>query len=132
MSKPAPTIYLLFLILGLVLTLPFATCAGWCFYDGLVGFPAQRERALEFERIKQTYPDSYPTQWTATAKANGWSTQIPARPKQPHDITTQYLMGGACGGVAFGCLVVAVAFGVLLRRHARQAESAEHAEENGC
>jgi len=116
-SKPInPLPYLLLVGFGLVFSCPFGGFAAWCFYDGAVAYPAQRERALTYEQIKATEGPFWEDRWQEVAAQRGWPLDDPGKPKSELSITTQYIMGSITGTIAAGfLLIVLIAFVLFIR-----------------
>ena len=104
------------MIIWAVMALPFVSCAGWSLYDGMVYYPKLRERSLEYERLQQEFPETWPAKWRTVAEARGWPTDDPGPPKSETDILTQYILAGICGASGLIAVTGAIVFGVLLKR----------------
>jgi hypothetical protein len=72
--------------------------SGWFFYDGTFAYPAQRERGLAFEELKEEYPDLEEKElldkWGAVAEERGWPKKNPGEPKTEAEIQAQLVLGG--------------------------------------
>src|SRR5688572_5423250 len=88
-----PRFFLRFLIIGLVV----AGFALYCVYDGAIGYPNQRIRALEYQRLEE---EKKLDEWDAIAKQNGWSTDPPGEPKTEVDFQLQFILAGVCALLA--------------------------------
>jgi hypothetical protein len=51
--------------------------AGWFLYDGLWTYPRQRERALEYQRLKT---EKRLSEWKSLAAERGWPAEDPGKP----------------------------------------------------
>lgn len=85
--------FLRFLLIGLVV----AGFGLYCVYDGAIGYPQQRERALRYEEFEL---EGRLGEWGAFAREQGWPTGNPGEPKTDVDIQMQYIMAGVCGALA--------------------------------
>ena len=60
--------------------------AGWCFYDALVKYPAELERANVYWTLDPEKGEKYVamerTEWREVVKKNQWPTEAPNKPKQ--------------------------------------------------
>ena len=68
----------------------------WSFYDGLVGYPRQRERALVYKECDEA--DDF-ERWRTICAEKGWKTSNPGEPKTDADIQMQFLQGGIAGAI---------------------------------
>jgi hypothetical protein len=59
---------------------------GWFLFDGLWTYPRQRERALEYQRLKT---EDRLAEWQSLAQQRGWRTEDPGKPKSRGDIVGQ-------------------------------------------
>lgn len=75
----------------------------YCLYDGFIGYPAQRERALKFEEFNE---ENRLSEWAPYARAKGWAEEAPGEPKSEADILMQFIMAGMCGAAALALLFV--------------------------
>lgn len=73
----------------------------YCMYDGLVGYPNQRDQVNAFnefaeERKERLDPKEIADQWKELAASKGWPTTLPDihHPKDDSDIFQQFLMAG--------------------------------------
>lgn len=90
------------------LTIVGLFCVGfglYCLYDGMIGYPAQRERALKFQELEDL---GQLEEWPRIAAENGWKPYDPGEPKTEAEITGQFFMMGICAIAA-----AAVFFNVL-------------------
>ncbi len=88
----------------------------YCLYDGAIGYPNQRVRALKYQEIqKEKDVDGNPkplserrAKWQKIATENGWSLKKPGEPKTDADFTGQFWMAGLTGslGILFGLRVL--------------------------
>ena len=88
----------------------------YCLYDGAIGYPNQRERALKYQEIQKEKDEEGNTKplserkakWQAFAKEKGWSLKNPGEPKTEADFTGQFWMAGLAGslGLLFGIRVL--------------------------
>jgi hypothetical protein len=60
--------------------------AVWFLFDGLWTYPRQRERAVEYQRLKT---EKRLDEWKSLAQERGWSTEDPGKPKSHGDIIGQ-------------------------------------------
>jgi len=91
--------YMRFLLIGAA-ALGFA---GWSAYDGAVTYPAQRIRALEYDRLHQEHRTS---EWPQLAEEKGWPTAPPGEPKTEADFNVQFIMAAACTLIGLWLLLV--------------------------
>jgi len=95
-----------FLLMGLA-AVGFAL---WSLYDGAIGYPHQRERALAHEKLHEEQEGGDPVvfrdKWHAYANERGWSTAYPGEPKSEADIMMQYVMAAIAGTI--GLLLISV------------------------
>ncbi|MCA9258279.1 MAG: hypothetical protein KDA61_03715 [Planctomycetales bacterium] len=70
------------------------TCgfSAYCFYDGLVGYPNQRVRALKYQELAEK-EDGKLDEWYAWCAEHGCSSANPGEPKTEADIQMQFVMG---------------------------------------
>jgi hypothetical protein len=87
--------FLRFLLIGLVV----AGFGLYCVYDGAIGYPLQRERALRYEEFEL---EGRLGEWGAFAREQGWM---------------QYIMAGVCGALALWF------FSIVLRNRNRWIEA---------
>ena len=90
------------------LTIVGLFCIGfglYCLYDGLVGYPNQRERALAFQELEE---QGRLEEWPEMAAERGWKPYDPGEPKTEAEIAVQFYMMAVCGVV-----------GLLVLTHAR-------------
>ncbi len=76
------------------LALVAAFCFGmalWFLFDGLVTYPRQRERALEYQRFEK---EKRLDEWEEFAQERGWSTENPGEPKTVADSQEQFVFVG--------------------------------------
>jgi hypothetical protein len=66
----------------------------YCLYDGMIGYPAQRERALKFQELEEL---NQLEDWPRVAAENGWKPFDPGKPKTEAEITVQFYMMAVCG-----------------------------------
>lgn len=81
---------------------------GWCFYDALVKYPRELERARVYWEPSDEYGEKYKgmerTRWRETAAKNNWPTAAPSKPdKLEHSIQSQYLYAVLCGLIGIPC-----------------------------
>lgn len=82
--------------------------AAYCFYDGAIAYPAQKERWEAYQQVMEEHPDTYQREWINHAEQRGWDTEFPAE-RTDTDILTQYLMGAGCtlvGALFFGSFLM--------------------------
>jgi len=99
-----------------ILALAGVGFAIYCLYDGAIGYPNQRERALKYQEILKSKDEAGITkplserkaQWKAIATEKGWSLKNPGKPKTEADCIVQYWMAGLTGslGILFGIRVL--------------------------
>ena len=65
--------------------------AGWFLFDGVVTYPRQRTRALEYQQLEE---EDRLDEWEDLARQHGWSTADPGKPKSEAEILTQLILGG--------------------------------------
>ncbi|NBC11262.1 MAG: hypothetical protein GVY24_05925 [Planctomycetes bacterium] len=94
--------------------------AAYCYYDGAVAYPAQKQRWEAYQQLIEQHPETYQKQWVALAESKGWKTEFPTE-RTDTDILTQYIMGGGC------TLVGAFFFGSFLMMSRRFVETDDHA-----
>jgi len=94
--------------------------AAYCYYDGAVAYPAQKERWDTYQQVIEQYPETYQKEWVALAQSKGWKTEFPTE-RTDTDILTQYIMGGGC------TLVGVFFFGSFLMMSRRFVETDDHA-----
>jgi hypothetical protein len=92
-AESDPKFYWRFIIIGLVV----AGFSLYCVYDGAIGYPQQRIRALKYEEFKV---EKRVGEWPAFAAAQGWSTDDPGEPKTEVDFQLQFLMAGVTAALA--------------------------------
>jgi hypothetical protein len=86
----------------------------YCVYDGAIGYPNQRIRALKYQEVKEICKNEKKTQsewraqWEKIATENGWSLKNPGEPKPENAWIGQYAMAGVTGfvGILFGFRVL--------------------------
>ena len=85
----------------------------WFLYDGLVGYPAKRERGLDFLQFVEEHPDldekEKHDQWKERAAELGWSTDIPLNPDTGKatsqvEINEQFFYAAGAGLIGLGFL----------------------------
>ncbi|NOZ38642.1 MAG: hypothetical protein GXP24_00265 [Planctomycetes bacterium] len=80
----------------------------YCFYDGKVAYPAQRERALAYEEFEEQNPElgqkDLFDEWKKFAAEKGWEPGIAGKeitpygePKKEFQFNQQLIMGGFIG-----------------------------------
>jgi hypothetical protein len=111
-AKTDHRFYFRFLLIGVV-ALGFAL---WSLYDGAIGYPNQRERALEYLRLEQA---DRTDEWPQFAREQGWPTDPPGVPKTQADFIVQYIMAGIAGAIGLWLLIV------VLRSRGRWIEASE-------
>jgi hypothetical protein len=105
-----------FLIRMGIIALAGVGFALYCLYDGAIGYPNQRERALKYQEIQKAKDEEgnlkplseRRAQWQAIAKEQGWPQKNPGEPKTEADFTGQFWMAGLTGslGLLFGIRVL--------------------------
>lgn len=68
----------------------------WSFYDGLVAYPQQRERALVYKECEEA--DDF-AKWREICEQKGWKTSNPGEAKTEADIQMQYVQGTIAGAI---------------------------------
>ena len=63
----------------------------WFLFDGLVTYPRQSERALEYQRLEE---EGRLDEWEGLAQKRGWSTENPGEPKTEADSYGQFIFAG--------------------------------------
>jgi hypothetical protein len=79
------------------LTIVGLFCIGfglYCLYDGMVGYPGQRERALAFKNLEE---EGRLEEWPEYAAKRDWKPYNPGEPKTEAQITAQFFMMAICG-----------------------------------
>ncbi len=66
----------------------------YCLYDGMVGYPNQRERALAFQELEE---QGRLEEWTQFAAERGWKPFNPGEPRTEAEISVQFYMMAVCG-----------------------------------
>jgi hypothetical protein len=96
--------YRRFLIIG-TLALGWAV---YCLYDGFIGYPNQRERALAYLRLEEEYRGRDPAElldaWHKYAQERDWPTTHPGEPKSQGDIYMQFVMAAVTGAIGLWLL----------------------------
>ncbi len=67
----------------------------WALYDGSVGYPQQRERALKYQELAgedELMDEREQMHWDMVASDHGWPLEDPGPPKTKYDIAMQYIM----------------------------------------
>lgn len=88
--------------------------AFYCVYDGAIGYPNQRVRALKYIEVKEACKKEKKTQsewkaqWKEITTENGWSQDNPGEPKPENAWIGQFAMAGLTGlvGILFGFRVL--------------------------
>ena len=93
----------------LLISLGCLAFAGWCFYDALVKYPAELERAEVYWKPSNEKGEKYKamerTEWRQVVRQNQWPTEAPHKPnKMKHKIQSQYLFAAICGLIGIPCL----------------------------
>jgi hypothetical protein len=79
----------------------------WSFYDGIVAYPAQQERATVYEELQKQGEEGDQDafqRWIDTCAQRGWSTANPGEAKTDADIQMQYLQGTVAGLIGLAVL----------------------------
>ncbi len=76
----------------------------WSLYDGVVSYPNQRSRALEYQILDK---EGRSAEWQEHARERGWPTDLPGEPKTEVDFAIQYTMATGAGTVGLVLLLVA-------------------------
>ena len=58
----------------------------WFLYDGVITYPRQRERALQYQALET---EDRASEWEEVARQRGWPTENPGRPKMEAEILVQ-------------------------------------------
>ncbi len=84
----------------------------YCMYDGLVGYPQQRDRSNAFSEFTEEHkdkldPKDIADKWKELAASKGWPTTLPDihDPKTDEDIFQQFLMAGVVGPIGLFFLI---------------------------
>jgi hypothetical protein len=84
---------------------------GWalyCLYDGFIGYPNQRVRALAYEELEKELvggdPVVFRDRWHELARQNNWPTTFPGEPKSKGDIYMQFVMAAGTGAIGLWLL----------------------------
>jgi len=84
----------------------------YCMYDGLVGYPNQRDRVNAFNKFTEEYkdqldPKAIADKWKEVAISKGWPTSLPDvhHPKGDQDIFQQFLMAGVTAPIGLFFLI---------------------------
>ncbi len=84
---------------------------GWavyCLYDGFIGYPKQRERALAYVRLEEEYrgrdPADFLDAWPEYAQERGWPSTHPGEPQSEGDIYMQFVMAAGTGAIGLWLL----------------------------
>lgn len=82
---------------------------GWCFYDALVKYPAELERAVVYWEESDEYGEKYEgmerTRWREVVADRNWPTAPPRKPdKIEKAITSQYFYAAICLLIGIPCL----------------------------
>ncbi len=75
----------------------------WFAYDGTFTYPRQRERALEYERLKD---EARLGDWSEVAAERGWSDEFPGAPKEVTDIQLQLVLAAVVAVPGVLCIIV--------------------------
>ncbi len=83
---------------------------GWCFYDALVKYPAELERAEVYWREVSNSGEKYKgmerDRWREVVAEKNWPTAPPEQPdKLRHNISSQYLYAAICCLIGIPCLI---------------------------
>ncbi len=83
---------------------------GWCFYDALVGYPRELERANMYWTPNPDRPGDYSGMerepWRTLVRERGWPTDPPEQPTAiEHKIESQYFYAVICVMIAIPCLL---------------------------
>jgi len=92
-AESDPRFFMRFLIIGLVVT----GFSAYCVYDGAIGYPQQRVRALKYLEMEEAKELK---EWPAYAKSQGWSTDPPGEPKTEVDFQLQFILAGVTAALA--------------------------------
>ena len=76
--------------------------AGWSLYDGMIGYPQQRMRALEYRKLKKA---GRLEEWEPLAKERGWPPGNPGKPHDEADYETQFVMASIAGAAGLLFLI---------------------------
>ncbi|MGI9518481.1 MAG: hypothetical protein ACR2NP_15605 [Pirellulaceae bacterium] len=82
----------------------------WFFYDAVVGYPSELERANVYwtpsDDPGKKYDPMVRDEWRTVVAENGWPTASPRKPdKLKNAIQGQYFYGGFCAVLAIPCLL---------------------------
>ncbi len=85
-----------------------AAGGAWFLYDGLVTYPNQQIRAVEFQKFVEENEEmdelDQLNAWNDLAMEKGWPTGNPGEPKKDYDINEQFYYAGAAGLIGIGFL----------------------------
>jgi len=73
----------------------------YCLYDGAIGYPAQRQRALAYLELKKQGLNDRDTRikWEELAAERDWPLDEPGKPKNEIDFTFQFVLAGCLGPI---------------------------------
>ena len=84
--------------------------AGWCFYDALIGYPADFERAYTYwqeSTASKNYEGMERSKWREITAEKGWPTEAPKKPDEiKKSINQQYMMAICCIVIGIPCLLL--------------------------
>lgn len=75
----------------------------WSWYDGAIGWPNQRTRALKYIEVKEEArkaekkQEQWHAEWRAIAQKNNWPEKYPGEPKDEAACQAQFYMAGLAG-----------------------------------
>ena len=85
-----------------------AAGAAWFLYDGMVTYPNQQIRALEYQKFTEANAEMDEldrlNKWNVIAEEKGWPTGNPGEPFKDFDVNEQFYYAGAAGLAAIGFL----------------------------
>ena len=80
----------------------------YCLYDGFIGYPNQRKRALAYHELENEMlgqdPIAFRDRWHEIARQNNWPTTYPGEPKSQGDILMQFVMAAGAGVIGLWLL----------------------------
>ncbi len=85
-----------------------AAGGSWFLYDGLVTYPNQQIRAVEYQKFTEENAEMDEldrlNKWNVMAEEKGWPTGNPGEPFKEFDVNEQFYYAGAAGLAALGFL----------------------------
>jgi len=81
----------------LLIALFILGASGWFFYDGLIGYPKNNERAEIYLPLKEELKEDrlkLEEEWSNIVEEKGWSPKPPKKIYSDQDILTQFIFAG--------------------------------------